>query len=650
VSNSSDENEPSTQSSQVSRASLPNLKGRDLFDSMVWADAFTTSIHYMFISSLRQRVLEVKETTETHKFIKVLRDGGRLVRNYTQNIDLLEEREGLVTELSSGPGNRSRFFPKTQREPRPAEISGDSPHCGGVEVVLLHGSLGRLRCGICSRLSEWDEERGTATIQGRAPDCPSCTEANANRTGKGRRGVAIGRLRPDIVLYGEEHPHSTLVSDLVTHDLGLGPDVMLIMGTSLKVHGLKIMIKEFAKAIHIKGGKVVFVNRTKPSESAWGDVIDYWVEWDCDEWVGDLKRRRGDIWLPQGSVQERRESVGDAKSKKVVESTPGESTQRKKKYEAPRCTRDCRVSGAYITFKILDTLRSLEDNNGPSTRRQYWVPTRQSQGAKIPPSKKTSATLPKFGMDGASDPLPVKKTQRKSLPAVRPQSTKMVPTSNKRKSMQAPAISEDKLSVNIEMVKQATWQNLRDRFPSLSERPPDFSHSILQERCANNPTTAQQFAREEKSYLPNLAGVGWSAFPTIVTHPPHGWTPPAALHTIQKPILPPTRPPPTHSYGTRAAQIQLPPVDKVSPSKSLHFNAAFTALDMNISKENRIPTPPKSDPQTPVRRSSDMSIGALLSLDDEQESAKTESSSGSEVFHDAVETAEWHDTVEVMEH
>jgi NAD-dependent SIR2 family protein deacetylase len=69
---------------------------------------------------------------------------------------------------------------------------------------------------------------------------------------------------------------------IVTHDLSIGPDVLLILGTSFRVHGLKFMVKEFGKAVHRKSGKVTFVNKTKPPESIWGDVIDYWEEWDCD--------------------------------------------------------------------------------------------------------------------------------------------------------------------------------------------------------------------------------------------------------------------------------------------------------------------------------------------------------------------------------
>lgn len=125
----------------------------------------------------------------------------------------------------------------------------------------------------------------------------------------------MGKLRPDIVLYGEEHPDAHLISPVVTHDLGLGPDLMLILGTSLKVHGLKVLVRQFAKAVHSKGGKVVFVNFTRPSESSWGDVIDYWVAWDCDAWVGDLREKVPALWLPPGVVEEKKKGGGKREKK-----------------------------------------------------------------------------------------------------------------------------------------------------------------------------------------------------------------------------------------------------------------------------------------------------------------------------------------------
>lgn len=70
------------------------------------------------------------------------------------------------------------------------------------------------------------------------------------------------------------------------------------MGTSLKVHGIKRLVKGFAKAVHDHvhsatrpssrsesyRGKVIFVNKTAPS-SEWSHIIDYHVASETDVWV-----------------------------------------------------------------------------------------------------------------------------------------------------------------------------------------------------------------------------------------------------------------------------------------------------------------------------------------------------------------------------
>lgn len=78
------------------------------------------------------------------------------------------------------------------------------------------------------------------------------------------------------------------------------------MGTSLKVFGLQKIVKDFAKRIHSRKdgkGKVIFINRTKPAESSWEDVIDQYVAMDCDDWVRDLRVRREDLWLRHGELK-----------------------------------------------------------------------------------------------------------------------------------------------------------------------------------------------------------------------------------------------------------------------------------------------------------------------------------------------------------
>lgn len=290
---------------QVPKNILSNVKGKDLFDAIIWSDKKSTETHYTFITSLKHKIDEVQDTSEVHKFIRVLRDGGKLVRNYTQNIDMLEAREGLCTDMSRGAGSRGRFNPKMRKESRAGNDHEGGILDSGVEVVQLHGNLEYLRCGLCLGLSEWEEDdRHLTMLSGEAPPCPKCIEKTEKREGNGRRGLSVGTLRPDIVLYGEANPQEQAIGDLSTHDILLGPDMLIILGTSLKVHGLKMLLREFAKAVHTRGGTVVFVNNTKPPDSVWGDVIDYWVQWDCDEWVRDVKARREEIWTPQGLSRE----------------------------------------------------------------------------------------------------------------------------------------------------------------------------------------------------------------------------------------------------------------------------------------------------------------------------------------------------------
>lgn len=229
------------------------------------------------------------------------------MRNYSQNIDGLEARLGLCTDLSRGKGNRARFTKRVVNKPRPLiPVLPGSELDGGCEVVQLHGELNNLRCTHCLKLFEWENEAQQKLLAGQAPLCSMCVINDEGRRGRGKRGTAVGSLRPNIVLYGEEHPSEQILSQIITHDIALAPDVLLILGTSLRVHGLKYLVKEFARAVHARKagkGKVVFINQTKPSESGWNDIIDWWVGMDCDEWVQNLHSRRSDLWERQGMLQ-----------------------------------------------------------------------------------------------------------------------------------------------------------------------------------------------------------------------------------------------------------------------------------------------------------------------------------------------------------
>lgn len=301
---------PSSSSAKHARSSAtPKIKGKDLFSSDVWNDPVSTSTFNTFIASLRRKIRdEVKETGATHRFIRTLRDNRRLVRCYTQNIDGLETREELCADLDRGQGNRARFSPKSMKALKKlASVLPGGNLDGGCEVVQLHGDLQLLRCNFCRATFEWDEEgRENFLLDGKAPMCQLCHIKDQERRDRGKRGTKIGSLRPNVVLYGEENPSADAIGAICKHDLALAPDLLLILGTSLHVHGLKILVKEFAKAVHARPaakGKVIFVNMTRPSESVWKGVIDYWISMDCDQWVHSLRRHRPDLWPVQTMLE-----------------------------------------------------------------------------------------------------------------------------------------------------------------------------------------------------------------------------------------------------------------------------------------------------------------------------------------------------------
>ena len=209
--------------------------------------------------------------------------------------------------MTQGKGNRARFTKKSMEGHRLlARTQPGADLDGGCEVVQLHGDLRVLRCTLCQQTCEWEDRHSARLSAGKAPTCQLCTTTNQDRQDRGKRGTKIGTLRPNVVLYGEEHPSADAVGEITASDLTLNPDVLLILGTSLHVHGLKTMVKEFAKAVHAKAGgrgKVVFINLTRPSESIWKGVLDYWVSMDCDAWVDSMRKHRPDIFQTQTGLK-----------------------------------------------------------------------------------------------------------------------------------------------------------------------------------------------------------------------------------------------------------------------------------------------------------------------------------------------------------
>lgn len=264
------------------------VKGQDLFDRNLFRSSETAAVFYTFMASLRAEMVKARPTP-THHFLRHLADKQKLLRVYTQNIDGFEARVGL---------DRS--------------------------TVLLHGDIHRLRCtAVKSHEHDWTPENAAKLLSGIAPACPECRDAAAAREVAGKRSRGIGMLRPTIVLYGEEHPNGDEIGEQVSKDARTKPSMLIVAGTSLKVEGIKHLVKDLAKAVHARGGICVFVNKTPVSASQWDQVFDYHVLGDSDSWVEDLRQRVPDLWLtqtrlPTGKVQKPKKMQGPVKDLRSV--------------------------------------------------------------------------------------------------------------------------------------------------------------------------------------------------------------------------------------------------------------------------------------------------------------------------------------------
>ena len=132
------------------------------------------------------------------------------------------------------------------------------------------------------------------------------------------------------MLYDEPHPLGDDIGTIQTADIARKPDMLIIMGTSLKVHGFKKLVKDFARTVHESAptpsgsagsplkktaksfaGKVIFVNKTAPG-SEWDGIIDYHVAGETDRWcekvIEDWKKARPSDW----EVQKTLVATGDA--------------------------------------------------------------------------------------------------------------------------------------------------------------------------------------------------------------------------------------------------------------------------------------------------------------------------------------------------
>lgn len=250
-------------------------------------------------------------------------------------------------------------------------------------------------------------------------------EATRQLVGKRARGV--GKLRPSVVLYNETHKDGEGVGEAVRKDLvggskgkgRNGADLLLVVGTSLRVPGTKRIVREFAKAVRSRDGstsglptpspsprrtpasdeeptlKAVYLNLDFPVPTReWEGVFDAWVQGDAQSFAEMLGREIDkEMRSKDAAVERKRRREEDAamemeeaawskagKKRKVAPETSAKASKRRQMATLPPTPQStdakCRIK-ATPKAKPLSGRKNKEASNAKShsrVRRRILVP------------------------------------------------------------------------------------------------------------------------------------------------------------------------------------------------------------------------------------------------------------------------------------
>ncbi|AET39248.1 NAD-dependent histone deacetylase HST4 Ecym_4171 [Eremothecium cymbalariae DBVPG len=240
--------------------------GKRLFDFNYVHSSEEMNIKFNKMISDMHTKCQVLEPTRFHKLLNILSISGRLRRIYTQNIDCIENKLDGISSLE--PEAPSKKTPTT---------------------IQLHGSINHMSCTKCRKIYDMNTElfkcHEDDLDRSVIPVCPECEEFEAVRAIAGKRSQGVGLLRPYIVLYNEVHPVGEKVGELIMKDLKLKCDCLLIVGTSLKIPGVKTICKQFCNSVRSRKGIILWINRDMPSQSIQDLLggVDLFVLGDCQD-------------------------------------------------------------------------------------------------------------------------------------------------------------------------------------------------------------------------------------------------------------------------------------------------------------------------------------------------------------------------------
>ncbi|KAK2742597.1 hypothetical protein FQN57_005223 [Myotisia sp. PD_48] len=230
--------------------------GKQLFDAnIVYQDENMISSFHDMVRELSDMCTSAKPTA-FHNFLDRVAETGHLLRLYTQNVDgidaslpMLETKIPLV-----------KPFPPT---------------------IQLHGGLKKMICQKCNHMSDFQSKLFNGPDP---PLCPECHRTDIVRTESGYRSRGVGKLRPRMVLYNEHNPDEEAICSVIRADIKARPGALIVAGTSLKIPGVRLMVREMCRAVRgRRDGITIWINNDSlPVGKEFKDCWDYVIKGDCD--------------------------------------------------------------------------------------------------------------------------------------------------------------------------------------------------------------------------------------------------------------------------------------------------------------------------------------------------------------------------------
>lgn len=210
----------------------------------------------------------------THAFIAKLQEEGKLLTNYSQNIDNIEANAGIRPDKlvqchgSFATATCQKCGHKVQGDTLFADIkAGNIPRCiKCIAALRTNGSVKRKR--------SYNKSTGKKTRRKSTDD---------DDDDDGQYDIpAAGVMKPDITFFGEELPDE-FSQRLVKHDRDR-VDLVIVIGTSLKVAPVSEVVPYLPPHI-----PQIYISRTPVSHIN----FDIDLLGDCDVIVAELCRRAG---------------------------------------------------------------------------------------------------------------------------------------------------------------------------------------------------------------------------------------------------------------------------------------------------------------------------------------------------------------------